>query len=98
MQGDTHIRVRYANDVVRDIEFFSGSLEDDAVELHDAKWSDIEAQLNERGFAFEDASWLGHGKECEALGITLRPRPTSAETMMTSESMGHPLLRDQIME
>lgn len=70
--GGEHLRLRYADGQLQMIEVLEGALRYLDVDLHrGATRSGLEAQLAARGFTFIDASWLGEGRECEALGISI---------------------------
>lgn len=68
----TFIRLRYGQDGLQDVEFLGGDLELDGLELYrDATWEALEPELLRRGFEFDDASVLGDGLECAALGVNI---------------------------
>lgn len=68
----THIRVRYADELVQDIEFLSGSLFYQDIQLHhNTTRSQIQEKLAEHELYFEEPIWLSDGQECEALGINI---------------------------
>lgn len=72
VSGDEHLRLRYADGQLQMIEVLEGALRYLDVDLHrGATRSQLEARLATCGFTFEEASWLGTGRECEALGINV---------------------------
>ena len=72
VSGDEHLRLRYADGQLLMIEVLEGSLRYRDVDLHHGTTRfQLEKQLAAHGFEFADATWLGEGRECEALGINV---------------------------
>lgn len=72
VSGDEHLRLRYAGGQLQMIEVLQGTLRYLDVDLHrGATRSGLEQRLAACGFKFGDATWLGEGRECEALGINV---------------------------
>lgn len=70
--GDTFIRVRYQDDVVRDIEFLSGTLRYKGVELHDeTTLKGVRRFLKSENHPLRKTRWLGDGLDCVSLGINI---------------------------
>lgn len=70
--GEEHLRLRYADGQLLMIEVLEGTLRYLDIDLHHgATRSRLEAALAAQGFEFKDATWLGEGRECEALGINV---------------------------
>lgn len=71
-QANTHIRVRYENDEVVDIEFLAGSLSYNAINLHSGTTlTHIESALAALNMPLIETLWLGCGKDCTALAINI---------------------------
>lgn len=69
------IRIRYDGTLVQDIEFLSGKLQYQGINLHsNTTFSEIEACFILKGLEFRDTQWLGDGQDCEKLGINIATR------------------------
>lgn len=72
LDGTTFIRVRYQDDTVRDIEFLSGSLRYNGVELFDqATLKSVRRFLESENHPLRATKWLGDGLDCVSLGINI---------------------------
>ncbi|MFO1042618.1 MAG: hypothetical protein U0941_12570 [Planctomycetaceae bacterium] len=68
----TFIRVRYQGKVVRDIEFLSGCLRYNGVELHDGTTlRKVRQFLKSISATLRPTEWLGDGFDCVALGVNI---------------------------
>jgi hypothetical protein len=68
----TFIRVRFRDDVVKDIEFLSGQLRYKGVELHHkATVEGVRLFLESENGPLRPTKWLGDGLDCVPLGINI---------------------------
>ncbi len=68
----TFIRVRYDGSKVRDIEFLSGALQYQGVNLHrNTTFAQLEKKFKAMKLNFRDTKWLGDGQDCPGLSINI---------------------------
>lgn len=69
------VRLRFVDDVLRDIEFLAGEIFLDGLALHGTvRWPALAERLAARGYRFDRARELGDGWECADLGVNIATR------------------------
>ena len=73
--GTTFIRVRYKDEAVKDLEFLSGSLSYEGIQLHQStNLTTVRKAIEALGHPFRPTRWLGDGRDCESLGFNIASR------------------------
>jgi hypothetical protein len=73
--GSTFIRVRYKDGAVKDLEFLSGDLSYEGIQLHrSANLTAVCEAFEALGHTFRPTRWLGDGSDCESLGFNIASR------------------------
>jgi hypothetical protein len=73
--GTTFIRVRYKDKAVKDVEFLSGFLSYEGIQLHGStNLTAVREAFEALGHTFRPTQWLGDGSDCESLGFNIASR------------------------
>jgi hypothetical protein len=74
-EGTTFVRVRYRDEAVKDLEFLSGALFYEGIQLHQsANLTKVREAFEALGHPFRPTRWLGDGSDCESLGFNIASR------------------------